>query len=259
MKKAIIAFVLLLLVVVGVVFFAFDAILKGGIETAGSSVLDTEVTVNSVGVSPFSGSGGISELRIGNPEGFNAPYAMELGALDVNVNVGSVFSDTIVIDSIIIQRPEITYETRITSDNIRTLMENLGGGGGDAPAESESAEPGKSVIIRDFQMIDPQVNLVAAIARAPIPLPDIRLQNIGEDNASVTVAEAGRQILAALNQALLGASLPSFDELQSLVTEELENQVEALEEQVDDQIEELEEQVTDQVEDLSNRVRSIFN
>ena len=248
MKKIIIGLVLFVAVAIGVVFFAFGSILKTGIETAGSSVLGTAVTVNSVGVSALSGSGGISDLRIGNPEGFNEPYAMELGSLDVKVNVGSVFSDTIVIDSIVIQRPEITYEERITSDNIRTLLENLSGGGDQAPAETENAEPGKQIIIRDFQMIDPQVNLVAAIARAPIPLPDIRLQNIGEDNASVTVAEAGRQVLAALNQALLGASLPSFEDLQSLVQEELGNQVEALEEQV-----------TDQVEDITDRVRSIFN
>jgi len=138
-------------------------------------------------------------------------------------------------------------------------LENLSGGGDQAPAETENAEPGEQVIIRDFQMIDPQVKLVAAIARAPIPLPDVHLQNIGEDNASVTVAEAGRQVLAALNQAPLGASLPSFEDLQSLVQKELGNQVDALQEQVGDQIDELEEQVTDQVEDITDRVHSIFN
>ena len=137
-------------------------------------------------------------------------------------------------------------------------MENLSGGADQAPAESESAESGKKIIIRDFQMIDPQVNLVAAIVRAPIPLPDIHLQNIGEDNSSVTAAEAGRQILAALNQALLSASLPSFEDLQNLVGEELGNQVEALEKQVTDQLDKLEERVTDQVEDLTNRLRRIF-
>ncbi len=258
MKKIGIVLLVLLFVVVGAVYFTFGSILKNGIETAGSLILDTEVTVDFVGVSPLSGSGGIRELRIGNPEGFNSPYAMELGSMDINVNVGSIFSDTIVIESIVINRPIITYETRITTDNIRTLLENLSGGADQAPAESESAESGKKIIIRDFQMIDPQVNLVAAIVRAPIPLPDIHLQNIGEDNSSVTAAEAGRQILAALNQALLSASLPSFEDLQNLVGEELGNQVEALEKQVTDQLDKLEERVTDQVEDLTNRLRRIF-
>lgn len=258
MKKIGIVLLVLLFVVAGGVYFTFGSILKNGIETAGSLILDTEVTVDFVGVSPLSGSGGIRELRIGNPEGFNSPYAMELGSMDINVNVGSIFSDTIVIESIVINRPIITYETRITTDNIRTLLGNLSGGADQAPAESESAESGKKIIIRDFQMIGPQVNLIAAFVRAPILLPDIHLQNIGEDNSSVTAAEAGRQILAALNQELRSASLPSFEDLQNLVGEELGNQVEALEKQVTDQLDKLEERVTDQVEDLTNRLRRIF-
>ena len=104
MKKIGIVLLVLLFVVVGAVYFTFGSILKNGIETAGSLILDTEVTVDFVGVSPLSGSGGIRELRIGNPEGFNSPYAMELGSMDINVNVGSIFSDTIVIESIVINR-----------------------------------------------------------------------------------------------------------------------------------------------------------
>lgn len=129
MKKILISLVLLVIIGVGVVFFAFDSIVKGGIETAGSRVLQTPVTVSSVGVSPLSGNGGIRELRIRNPEGFNEPYAMELGGLDVGVDVGSVFSDVVVIDHIVIDNPVITYETRIRTDNIRTLLANIGATG----------------------------------------------------------------------------------------------------------------------------------
>jgi hypothetical protein len=254
MKKIAIGLVLVILLVVGVGFFAFDSILKGGIETAGSAVLKTDVTVDSVGISPLSGNGGIRELRIGNPEGFDSPYAMQFGGLDVSVNVGSVFSDVIEIDSIIIQSPEITYETKITTDNIRALMANIGGGGADAPA-GETTGAGKKIIIRDFQMLNPQVNLVAAIGSAPVSLPDIRLQDIGERDASVTVAEAAQQILAALNQALLGANFPSLDELRNRVQSEVENRVQELEDRAAEQIQDLEEDVTDQVEDLTNSLR----
>ena len=45
MKKLAIALVVVILLVVGVGFFAFDSLLKGGIETAGSAVLKTEVSV----------------------------------------------------------------------------------------------------------------------------------------------------------------------------------------------------------------------
>jgi len=250
MKKIILAIVILLAVGIGALFIAFDSILKGGIETAGSSVLKTEVTVDSVGVSPLSGSGGIQNLRIGNPEGFNEPYAMQLGGLDVGIEVGSVFSDVIVIDHIVIEQPQITYETRIRTDNIRTLLDNIGGGTGSQGAETEQAGPAKRVIIRDFQMRGTQVSVVSSLGSAEVDLPDLHLQNIGEESAAVTVAEAGRQILGALNQQLLRADLPNVEMLR----EEVEERVDELREQADQQVEQLE----DQVENLRERARSLF-
>lgn len=253
MKKILIGLLVLIVLVVGGVFYAFDSILKGGIETAGSSVLQTDVTVGSVGVSPLSGSGGIQQLRIGNPEGFNEPYAMELGGLDVAIDTGSVFSDVIVIDRIIIEQPVITYETRITTDNIRSLLSNIGGGSGGQPSE-EAGGAGKRVIIRDFQMLGPQVRVASAIGSADATIPDLRLQNIGEENAAVTVAEAGRQIFEALSAQLLNANLPSVDDLRERVDQE----VQELRDQAEEQVEELEEQLEDEVENLQDRVRSLL-
>ena len=254
MKKLLIALLVLIVIAVGVVFYAFDSILKSGIETAGSTVLQTEVTVGSVGVSPLSGSGGIQQLRIGNPEGFQQPYAMELGGLDVAIETSSVFSDVIVIEHIIIEQPMITYETRISTDNIRTLLENIGGGGsGQQPAE-EAAGPGKRIIIRDFQMLGPQVTVASAIGSADVTIPDLRLQNIGEESAAVTVAEAGRQIFEALNEQLLRADLPNVEMLRERVNEE----VQELRDQADQQVEELEQQLEDEVQNLQDRARSLL-
>jgi hypothetical protein len=44
--------------------------------------------------------------------------------------------------------------------------------------------------VKDFQMLDPQVTLVAAAISAPIRLPDVHLQNIGQAGDSVSIAEA---------------------------------------------------------------------
>jgi len=254
MKKLLIGLVILIVVTVGVVFYAFDTILKGGIETAGSSVLQTDVTVGSVGVSPLSGSGGIQQLRIANPAGFNEPYAMELGGLDVAIDTGSVFSDVIVIDRIIIEQPVITYETRITTDNIRALLDNIGGGSGQQQPENGAAGSGKRIVIRDFQMLNPQVRVASAIGSADATIPDLRLQNIGEENAAVTVAEAGRQIFEALSAQLLNANLPSVEDLRERVDEG----VQELRDQAEQQVEELEDQLEEEVENLQDRVRSLF-
>ena len=253
MKKLLIGLVFLILAAVGFLFYAFDSILKDGIETVGSSVLQADVTAGSVGVSPLSGSGVIRELRIANPEGFDEPYVMELGGLDIAIEPQYVFSEVIIIDRIIIDRPVITYETRISTDNFRTLLNSLGG----FPrrqAAGESAVPGKRVVIRDFQMRGTEVRVASTLGSAELPIPDLQLQNIGEESAAVTVAEAGRQIFAAINEQLLAANLLNAGMLRERVDEE----VQELRNRAEQQVEELEQQVEEEVRNLQERVRSLF-
>ena len=200
------------------------------------------MTVASVTISPLNGIGSISGLEIRNPEGFDSDYILQLEQVEVGLNTASLLSDEIEIESIIIAQPEITYETRITTDNVRALLENIGGIGGEtATADSEA---GKELFIRDFRMPGPQVNLVAAVASAPISLPDIELTDIGTEDNAATVALVLEVVLSALRRMILEAELPGLDMLR-----------EGLENRLQDGIEEAEEVV----EDLGNRLRGILD
>ena len=200
------------------------------------------MTVASVTISPLNGIGSISGLEIRNPEGFDSDYTFQLEQVEVSLNTASLLSDEIEIESIIIAQPEITYETRITTDNVRALLENIGGIGGEtATADSEA---GKELFIRDFRMPGPQVNLVAAVASAPISLPDIELTDIGTEDNAATVALVLEVVLSALRRMILEAELPGLDMLR-----------EGLENRLQDGIEEAEEVV----EDLGNRLRGILD
>ena len=238
-KKLLIALVLLLVLAVGATFLYLDSIVTSGIEVVGSDVLDTEVTVASVSISPLNGSGSISGLEIRNPEGFDAEYIFQLEQVEVNLNTSSLFSDVIEIESVVITQPQITYETRITTDNVRALMENLGGG--DTGADSPAADPegGKEIIIREFRMLDPQLNLVAAVVTAPVGLPDIELNDIGTEDNSATVAQAMEVVLSALRNAIVNSNLPGLDDLREGVENRLQQGVEEVEEAVDGAVEEL--------------------
>ena len=247
-KKLIFTCVVLLLLVVGGAFFYLDSLVKNGIEIAGSQVLGTTVTVDSVSISPINGTGSIAGLKIRNPEDFSSEYAIELGSIAVNLDVGSLLSDTIQIDSVIISNPEVTYENRITTDNIRALLNNLSGDSdeaGAAPNASEGASTG--VVIVDLLMVDPQVNVVAALITAPISLPDVHLENIGEEGDSVSFPEASRRVLAALSDSILSANLPDIGEL-----------TENIEEKLEEGVQQIEDAVGDTVDDLGNRLRDIF-
>ena len=243
LKKVFISIIVLLLVIgAGVVFF-FDSMVKSGIEVVGSQVLGSAVTVSSVSISPLNGSGSISGLKIANPEGFNADYVIELELVEININVSSVFSDVIEIELVRIIQPEITYETRITTDNIRALMANLSFG--EASSDEVVAEDaaGPQIVIRQLQILDPQLNLVTAIVTAPIPLPDIEMQDIGAEGEgdSASVGEVLRTVLARLSGSILNTSLPDIGELTESLKDEVEDAVEGA------------------VEDLGNRLRNILN
>jgi len=248
-KKLLISIVALVLLVSAGAFFYLDSIVKNGIEVVGSQVLGTGVTVSSVALSPLNGTGGITDLRIENPEGYSEDYIFELGYVSVNINTATVFTDVIEIESVTIAQPIITYETRITTDNVRALLANLPGGeSGSATSTSSSGESSKKLIIRELQILDPQLNLSAGLVSAPIQLPNIILHDIGEDGGSATVAEALREVLSALRTSILRADLPSMDLLKD-----------SIESSVQDGVERAGQAIDSAVENLGNRLRGVVN
>lgn len=247
-KKILLLLVTLVIVVGAGSYFYFDSIVKSGIEVIGSRVLGTEVAVSSVSLSPLTGSGNISDLSIANPEGFNADYIFELGFVSININPSSVFSDVIEIDSITIAQPVITYETRITTDNVRTLLANLPDTGGAANEPASASDTGKKVIIRELQILNSQLNLSAGVVSAPIQLPDIVLHDIGGEGQAASIAEALRVVLTALRGSILDANLPSMDILRD-----------SIESSVQDTVDQAGQAIDSAVENLGNRLRSLGN
>ena len=247
MKKVVLPVVLLLLLIGGGVFFYLDAIVKGGIEVVGSEVLGTAVTVASVSVSPLNGSGSIRGLKIENPEGFDSDYALELESISLKLDVGSVFSEVVEIESITIIQPAISYETKIVTDNIRALLDNLSAGEEENAGTGAESGAGKGLIIRELKIVDPQLNLVAAFVTAPVPLPDIEMQDIGAEGDASSVAAAISLVLSELSGSIL-TNAPSLDDL-----------AESVESTLQEGVEQVDEVVSDAVEDLSGRLRNILN
>jgi hypothetical protein len=244
-KKILISVVFLLLLAGGGLFFYLDSIVKSGIEVVGSRVLGTAVTVDSVSLSPLSGQGSISGLRVTNPEGFESQYAFELDSVLVNIDVNSVFTDVAVVESIVIMQPIITYETKITSDNIRALLDNLDDRGA-AASDPESAEASRQqIIIREFRMVGSQLNFVSALVSAPITLADIEIRDIGAEGGSASAANAVRVVLQELVASILNShDLPGLDGLR---------------ESVEGRIQDGAQRVEEAVEDLGGRLRNILN
>ncbi|MEQ8315440.1 MAG: hypothetical protein RL839_08255 [Gammaproteobacteria bacterium] len=246
-RNILVSIVLFVLILGGVGFYYFDSLVVRGIEVGGSRVLGTQVDVDSALISPVGGVGSISGLRVANLEGFQSDYAFQMEEISIELDVGSVFSDVVIVESVTISQPQITYERSLTRDNIRALLNNISSGGG-ASAPADEAASTRRIIIREFLMENPRVNLVAASMEAPIALPSISLRNIGEENNAATVADALRQILSAVSASILNSDPPVLD----MIRENVENRLQQ-------GAEEVENVVDDAVEDLGDRLRGILN
>lgn len=247
-KKTLISLLVVLVLAVGVAFFYIDSIVKSGIEIVGSEVLGTKVTVSSVSISPLNGKGTISGLTIANPEGFTSENIMQLGEVTVALNIGSLTSDVIEIAEVTVIEPLITYETKITTDNMRALLANLPSTSESDVAEDANGAAGKGIVIKEFNLISAQVNLVASIIEQSFTLADINLTDIGTENQAATVSQALEVVLRALSRALLDADKPSLNELRESVEGRLQNSVEQAEEAVGRGI-----------QDASSRLKNILN
>ncbi|PCH62613.1 MAG: hypothetical protein COC19_02575 [SAR86 cluster bacterium] len=241
-------------------YFYMGSLLAKGIETVGSEVLGTEVKVASVSLSPLSGSGSITGLIIDNLEGFSADTIMELGELSIEVDIASVFTDTIVVNSIVINQPQITYEARLSGSNLSALLDRLSSSETESSASEDADGAGKSIIIRDLVIDGARVNLVSALASAPIPLPRLHLQDIGEPGDSVSMVEAGKRVIAAISSSILEVGLPDIDleGLRDSARERLDEGVESARDALNNATDGiLDSGVGNAVENLSDRLRGL--
>ena len=147
MKKVLIGvggLVAVIVVVLVVVLSSLDSIVKEAIQTYGSEVTQTKVSVADVKISLTSGEGSISGLNIGNPAGFSDPELFKLGKISVKIDTDTVTQNPVVIDEIIIQSPSVSYEINKDGDsNAEILKKNVAKatGGSDSSSSGAASEP----------------------------------------------------------------------------------------------------------------------
>ena len=217
-KKLITAFVGLIVITGVLLYFVGGSLLnsgiKRGVETFGPQVTQTSVTLESANVSPFSGSGTLKGLNVGNPEGFKSENIFALGQIDIRVDTGTIFSDKIVIDEIIIQRPAMSYEKTARSSNVQQILDNIEAFTG--PRDTRDPEPDegakKQVVIRKLVIEEGTVYVGAMGVGQTVRLPRIEMNDIGEGGNQITMAEAINLVLARVVTGI-GPALANIGEI----------------------------------------------
>jgi len=206
MKKLIkigaILFALIIIAIV-VVYFMLGSIIKGGVETAGPDLTKGDIKLESASLSIF-GSGGIKNLEIGNPTNvdskFASPFAFKVGSVDIKVQIGTVTSDKIIIDSILIDGAELCWDG-MSGDNHKKIMANIEEyiGKDEAPKEEEKKEDGKKVIIKLLKLTNTKVHVYLMGRKLPsLPLPEITKENIGEEEGGASMADTVKEVYSSI-------------------------------------------------------------
>ena len=164
MKKWIIRLVIVgavvVVVAIGAVFLFLNSIVKKGVETVGPQLTKVDVKLARANISPFSGSGQLSGLVLGNPQGYKSASAIKVGDIKVVVVPGSLLSDTIKIESIRIQSPEITCEGGLSGINLKDLLKNLSGSDKSSGAGGAAAQGGgKKFYVKDLVVEGGKINV----------------------------------------------------------------------------------------------------
>lgn len=206
MKKwalSILAVILVLAVAAGLyVYVNLNSLVKRGVETVGPKLTKVEVRLASANLSPLNGNGELNTLFVGNPEGYKEPAAIEIGKIKVALKLSTAFSDTIVIDKIDLESPEITFEGGLGGNNLSQILKNLDGAPDDVQAKDQSSgEEGRKYFIKEVFInggkIHARITGLGANSLT-VPLPPIHLQNIGSENKGVTAAQLAKEILKPL-------------------------------------------------------------
>jgi uncharacterized protein involved in outer membrane biogenesis len=184
MKKSIkwIALGLVLVIAVGVIIVLrnLNQIIRRTVETQASSSLNVKTALGGVDLSLLGGSLTLNDLRIGSPEGFQAPAMLGLGMAHVDVSYRELTKSPIHIAVVMLDKPHLVIEQRDRRFNFQALM--------DSQPTTPPAEEGEplALVIDDLAVTGAVVEILPGVPglqqAISIAIPDIHIKGIGTTN-----------------------------------------------------------------------------
>lgn len=209
--------VLIVLVIAAVIITAVNLgpIIKKGVETYGPQIAKVPITLDSVHIGVLTGSADVKGLVVGNPTNYTAPEAISVGEVSVGVNPFSLLSDKIVVRSIKVKSPSITFEGGLSGNNLSDIKDNINGtaekGGPTVTNSVGKPKAAKKLEVDDFVITGAKVSgrlrLFAGkeITVKNLPLPDIHLTNLGKGPNGITATDLTKRVFGAITKATIEA------------------------------------------------------
>jgi hypothetical protein len=234
---ALLIVIIAILVLVTVVLMRLDSIVAGGMRTFGTKATGTEVKVKSVSISLLGGDLAINNFSVANPADYKSKEALSFDLVSVDLDVNSMFSDTIIVNEVLIDNVKIDFEPTLTGgsnltdikNNIMNFVKKEKGETAEKPAEEEKPatnEKGKKVIIKKFIINNGTVTVSSSMLDQSIPLTlsKIELNDLGkESNMGETFSKIYDKILEEVIKVVSAAKIEGLDmdKIQSTLFKDL--------------------------------------
>jgi uncharacterized protein involved in outer membrane biogenesis len=225
MKKFAIVGVVVLAVLAGAAYWAFhslDLIVRVAIEHYAPEVLGVPVKVRGIDISATDGRGALRGLDIGNPGGFQAPFAARVGEIRVALDPATATAPVVHIRSLTVAAPAITYERGERGTNLEAIQKNIrhyidqsGGPSQSRPAEAKRGR--RKFVIDDLAIEGGRVTMTNAALHGQgidFNLPDIHLRNVGEREGGLTASEVGNVVASELQARIAQRVLSNLELLR---------------------------------------------
>jgi hypothetical protein len=167
-------------------------------------ITGTDFRLGEFGLNYYTGNFRIGDVYLANPEGYSPKSALELGVFKVDVDVASLFEDTIVVHEIALRDVFVSYVKKDGVYNFDVIAENAksataGDGCEKAEEPVESGEPeeggkekaSKKVVIDKIEIS----GITVQWGPIPVPVPfPIVIKDIGRESGGVDFDVAWREI-----------------------------------------------------------------
>ena len=161
----------------------------------------TRFHLEKVGINPYSGRYSLGPLFLGNPDGYAPAAAFAVSNVLVDVEMSSLFTDTIHIREIRIDNPYASYVSKDGTNNFEWIgahVKDKVGPKEEKEKEEEDKGPGKKVIIDKLTIAGTSVKLKIL---PEMPIPTITLTDIGKEKGGATWEEVGKALTDAFMKA----------------------------------------------------------
>ena len=201
---------IVLVALVGVALVALTLFLDRGIQRAvelvGPRLTQVDVRLDRVELSLISGRVELEGLFIGNPQGYQSESAIEMGSLVLVTRPSSLFSDKVVVKTLDLKAPVITFEGSLRENNLRQILDNVNASiedkdSSDDRDRQDSDTPSRKLQVDELSVaggkVQVQMNVLGSRATT-IDLPEIRMTNLGAGPEGITTEELTDRLLRVI-------------------------------------------------------------